>query len=44
MTRFARPAGKQRLSFYFRDEVLPYYAGDTSDARDSRPTISSTGS
>ena len=22
------------LSFYFRDEVLPYYAGDTSDARD----------
>ena len=22
------------LSFYFRDEVLPYYAGDTLDARD----------
>ena len=22
------------LSFYFRDEVLPYYAGDTIDARD----------
>ena len=22
------------LSFYFRDEVLPYYAGDTADARD----------
>jgi FemAB-related protein (PEP-CTERM system-associated) len=22
------------LSFYFRDEVLPYYAGDTVDARD----------
>ena len=22
------------LSFYFRDEVLPYYAGDTTDARD----------
>jgi len=22
------------LSFYFRDEVLPYYAGDTSSARD----------
>ncbi|MHB8493955.1 MAG: FemAB family XrtA/PEP-CTERM system-associated protein [Casimicrobiaceae bacterium] len=22
------------LSFYFRDEVLPYYAGDTEDARD----------
>ena len=22
------------LSFYFRDEVLPYYAGDTMDARD----------
>ena len=22
------------MSFYFRDEVLPYYAGDTVDARD----------
>ena len=22
------------MSFYFRDEVLPYYAGDTRDARD----------
>ncbi len=22
------------LSFYFRDEVLPYYAGDTTAARD----------
>jgi FemAB-related protein (PEP-CTERM system-associated) len=22
------------LSFYFRDEVLPYYAGDLADARD----------
>jgi FemAB-related protein (PEP-CTERM system-associated) len=22
------------LSFYFRDEVLPYYAGDTADARE----------
>ena len=22
------------MSFYFRDEVLPYYAGDTADARD----------
>ena len=22
------------LSFYFRDEILPYYAGDTPDARD----------
>ena len=22
------------LSFYFRDEVLPYYAGDSIDARD----------
>jgi FemAB-related protein (PEP-CTERM system-associated) len=22
------------LSFYFRDEVLPYYAGDTAEARD----------
>jgi FemAB-related protein (PEP-CTERM system-associated) len=22
------------LSFYFRDEVLPYYAGDTTDARE----------
>jgi FemAB-related protein (PEP-CTERM system-associated) len=22
------------LGFYFRDEVLPYYAGDTTDARD----------
>jgi FemAB-related protein (PEP-CTERM system-associated) len=22
------------LSFYFRDEILPYYAGDTSDARE----------
>jgi FemAB-related protein (PEP-CTERM system-associated) len=22
------------LSFYFRDEVLPYYAGDTTEARD----------
>src|SRR5207342_3091562 len=22
------------MSFYFRNEVLPYYAGDTSDARD----------
>ena len=22
------------LSFYFRDEVLPYYAGDDEDARD----------
>jgi len=22
------------MSFYFRDEVLPYYAGDTSAARD----------
>ena len=21
------------LSFYFRDEILPYYAGDTEDAR-----------
>ena len=22
------------MSFYFRDEVLPYYAGDTTDARE----------
>ena len=22
------------LSFYFRDEVLPYYAGDSAEARD----------
>ena len=31
------PAGKPLssvLSFYFRDEVLPYYAGDAVDARD----------
>ena len=24
------------LSFYFRDEVLPYYAGDSAEARDAR--------
>jgi FemAB-related protein (PEP-CTERM system-associated) len=31
------PAGRPVsgvMSFYFRDEVLPYYAGDTIDARD----------
>jgi hypothetical protein len=32
------------LSFYFRDEVLPYYAGDACRRANSRPTISSTGS
>ena len=32
------------LSFYFRDEVLPYYAGDDVAARDWPPTTSSTGS
>jgi len=32
------------LSFYFRDEVLPYYAGDDDLRGNWRPTISSTGS
>ena len=32
------------LSFYFRDEVLPYYAGDTPRRATSPPTTSSTGS
>ena len=43
-----RPATGSRcprvLIFYFRDEVLPYYAGDCVDARATwRPTTSSTG-
>jgi hypothetical protein len=29
-----RPAAVQRAEFYFRDEVLPYYAGDDEAARD----------
>ena len=32
------------MSFYFRDEVLPYYAGDTARRAISPRTISSTGS
>jgi hypothetical protein len=31
------------MSFYFRDEVLPYYAGDDEAARDLAATTSSTG-
>jgi hypothetical protein len=31
------------LSFYFRDEVLPYYAGDDLAARDLAAKTSSTG-
>ena len=31
------------MSFYFRDEVLPYYAGDEWRRATWRPTTSSTG-
>jgi FemAB-related protein (PEP-CTERM system-associated) len=33
VTRHGKPLSAV-LSFYFRDEVLPYYAGDAMDARD----------
>ena len=32
------------LSFYFRDEVLPYYGGTLPEGRSIAPTISCTGS
>ena len=32
------------MSFYFRDEVLPYYAGDAEAARDLAANDSNTGS
>ena len=31
------------LSFYFRDEVLPYYAGDVAERANSPLTTSSIG-
>jgi polysaccharide deacetylase family protein (PEP-CTERM system associated) len=39
-----RPPLSSVMSFYFRDEVLPYYAGDDEPRATWPPTTSSTGS